>query len=114
MILYAGKCRDISAVCVRKVSSGCVTAIVPPVFSVLEVLPFPWIALANRMTMVFLAVGSPLVNVLRHCRGWCDRVDGCVLAEEVCDIRRSLVAITGDEFVFFCHNYLISYFMYYE
>jgi hypothetical protein len=28
-----------------------------------------------------------------------------VLAEKVCDIRRSLVTITGDEFLFFSHNF---------
>ena len=53
---------------------------------------------------VLLAVGGPFVDVLRHRGRRRDRVNGSVLAEQVSDVRRRLVTITGDEFLFFCHN----------
>ena len=52
---------------------------------------------------VLLALGGPFVDVLRHCGGRCDRVDGCVLAEQVSDAAGGLVTVTCDEFLFFCH-----------
>ena len=62
---------------------------------------------------VLLAVGSPLVHVFRHRGRRRDRVDGSVLAEQVSDIRRCLVTITGDEFLFFSHKCLDSFSMFY-
>ena len=53
---------------------------------------------------VLFAVGSPLVDVLGHRGGRRDGVDSSVLAEQVCDVRSGIVTITGDEFLFFCHN----------
>ena len=53
---------------------------------------------------VLLAVSGPLVDVLGHRGGRRDRVDGGVLAEQVGDVRGGVVAITGDEFLFFCHD----------
>ena len=53
---------------------------------------------------VLLPVGGPLVDVLGHGRGRGDRVDGGVLAEQIRNVRSGEVTITGDEFLFVCHN----------
>ena len=53
---------------------------------------------------VLLAVGSPFVYIFRHGGRRRDRVDGGMLAEQVSDVRSGLVAITGDEFLFFSHS----------
>ncbi len=57
---------------------------------------------------VLLAVSSPLVHVLRHCGGRRDRVDCGMLAEQVCYVGSSLVAVTSDEFLF-CSHYMSLY-----
>ena len=53
---------------------------------------------------VLFAVGSPLVDVFCHRGGGGDRVNGGMLAEQVSDVTGGIVTITGDEFLFFCHN----------
>ena len=58
---------------------------------------------------VLFPVCSPLVDILRHRGGRCDRVDGSMLAEEIRNVRDSGVAITSDEFLFFSHNRYIGY-----
>ena len=52
---------------------------------------------------VLFPVGCPFVNVLRHGRRGGDRVNACVLAEKISDVRHSGVTITSNEFLFFCH-----------
>ena len=57
---------------------------------------------------VLAAAGSPLVNVLRHGRRRGDGVDSSYLGEHIAHMSRSLVTITGDKFLFFCHNFYMS------
>ena len=52
---------------------------------------------------VFTPIGCPLVHNLCHRRGGSDGVDGGQLREHIRDMRRSCVAITGHEFLFFTH-----------
>ena len=55
---------------------------------------------------ILLPMGGPLIDVLGHRRGRGDRVDGGMFAEQVSDVRGGEVTITGDEFLFFCHDKL--------
>ena len=59
--------------------------------------------LHNLTEEVLLTLSRPLVHVLCHGRRWGDRVDGCMLAEKVCDMRRCPVTVTSDEFFLVCH-----------
>ena len=53
---------------------------------------------------VLLPMGGPLVDVLGHRGGRGDGVDGGMLAEQISNVRRCIVTIAGDEFLFVCHN----------
>ena len=53
---------------------------------------------------VLPASGGPLVYMLRHRRGWGNRVDSRYLAKHIRDMRGGLVTITCNKFLFLCHR----------
>ena len=58
----------------------------------------------NVLSPKILATASgPLINVLRHRRRRCDGVDGGYFREHIAHVSCSLVTITSDKFLFFCH-----------
>ncbi len=61
---------------------------------------------------VLFPMGGPLVDVLGHRGRGRDWIDGSVLAEKISDVCNRSVAITGDEFFFFCHIAVLLYCFY--
>ena len=53
---------------------------------------------------VLTSRSSPFVDMLSHRRRGRNGVDGSHLGKHVRDVSRSFVAITSDQFLFFCHN----------
>ena len=53
---------------------------------------------------ILLAESGPLVHEFRHRRRRGNRIDGRVLTEQIRHVSRGEIAITSDEFFFFCHT----------
>ncbi len=56
---------------------------------------------------VLTSCRSPFIHIFSHCGGRGDRIDSGNLCEHIRDMRSSLVAVTGQEFLFLTHKTVI-------